>query len=403
MEDVDNSEQAATILGVAEKDLAIAFALDDTSALAASTALGTQGPLLSRSTYAAVARGFDGTSVGDALVTESMYEDWRVVSMRVVPCSPLGPAPVGAIEDLCWPEVRLVLQPVLRNVRIHERSAVAFADDRAIHALYDAPADLALQPVTAARARSLVQRVRETGKAWRGGPFAPLSISELAELGAARDTVVRDMLFRTKALRDPAVPATAYAQHGVRPESADGGTAAAAFAGRVQSFLGRFAKPSALRALTAFSLPEGREPAHLDEWVFLSFKAERGGLVRESITLTSPNDGRVLVDLGMAPVGRQVADDETVHAAARNPLLAPAISARAMLGPADIARLTPVLRDRRTTFVPNTTCASCHKMNALRFDFHSFGYLEDRDLTISPRVVTDVTLDLAWIRSRLDR
>jgi hypothetical protein len=119
--------------------------------------------------------------------------------------------------------------------------------------------------------------------------------------------------------------------------------------------------------------------------------------------MTSPKDGRVLVNLGMAPVGSQVRDDDTVHAAAKNPSLAPEISARAMLDGADIARLTPVIRDQRATFVPNTTCASCHKMNALRFDFHAFGYLEDRELTISPRVVSDVELDLAWIRAHIER
>jgi hypothetical protein len=66
------------------------------------------------------------------------------------------------------------------------------------------------------------------------------------------------------------------------------------------------------------------------------------------------------------------------------------VSARVMLGAADISRVTPVVRDRRRTHIENTTRASCHKMNALRFDFHAFGYLEDRDLTVSPRVVDDV-------------
>ena len=68
-----------------------------------------------------------------------------------------------------------------------------------------------------------------------------------------------------------------------------------------------------------------------------------------------------------------------------------------ILGGADIARLKPVLRDRRQRLVPNTGCASCHQMNDLRFDFHNLGYLEDRELTVAPRVVTDVALDLAWL------
>jgi HPt (histidine-containing phosphotransfer) domain-containing protein len=66
----------------------------------------------------------------------------------------------------------------------------------------------------------------------------------------------------------------------------------------------------------------------------------------------------------------------------------------------DIARLTPALRDRRQHLVANTTCGTCHMMNPLRFDFHNFGYLEDRDLTVSPRVTTDVELDLRFLRGR---
>jgi hypothetical protein len=46
------------------------------------------------------------------------------------------------------------------------------------------------------------------------------------------------------------------------------------------------------------------------------------------------------------------------------------------------------------SLIANISCVSCHKMNALRFDSHSFGYLEDRDLTISPGVVRDMESDL---------
>ncbi|MCX6130742.1 MAG: hypothetical protein NTX25_16995, partial [Proteobacteria bacterium] len=64
----------------------------------------------------------------------------------------------------------------------------------------------------------------------------------------------------------------------------------------------------------------------------------------------------------------------------------------------DIAEMSPRIQDRQQTLVPNTSCVSCHKLNALRFDFHNFSYLEDRDITISPRVIRDVELDLAWLR-----
>jgi hypothetical protein len=56
--------------------------------------------------------------------------------------------------------------------------------------------------------------------------------------------------------------------------------------------------------------------------------------------------------------------------------------------------------DRRRTLVPNTSCASCHKLNGDPFDFHNLSYLDDRDMAVTPRVARDVELDLAWIRAR---
>lgn len=401
-EPLESTGQAATSLDLAEKDLAIVFAATDLNAPRAATPLPTGGVVLPSTTYATVASAYETTSVGEAFTTESRYEDWRVVSFRVAPCAPLAPAPRSEAADLCWPEVRLVLQPILRNVRIHERTSDAYADDRAMHALYDAPADTALAPSAAARARALVGKVREAAKTWRGGPFSPLDSAERAELVAARDAVSRALVGRVRALRDPSVPQTALQGHGVRPESASGGAGAAAFAARVTAFFGDYAGSRSLRALTAFSLPEGREPAHFDEWVFLSFEARAGALARERITMRSVVDGRDLVDLGLAPRGSQTRDDDTLYETnGFDAATSAEIAARAMLGPSDIARLEPVIRDPRATHVPNTTCASCHKMNSLRFDFHNLGYLEDRDVTVSPRVVSDVAVDLAWIRDHL--
>jgi hypothetical protein len=403
-ESLGSTEQRATSGDVAEKDLAIVFAASDRSAPGANTPLPTGGVVLPASTYATVAAAYEATSVGEAFTTESRYEDWHVVSVRVSPCSPLAPAPRPEAEGLCWPEVRLVLQPILRNIRIHERSAEAYADDRAIHALYDAPAETALAAPAAARARALVAKVRQAAKTWQGGAFAPLDDAERAELAAARDAVGRALVDRARALRDPATPTAAFRGHGERPESASGGPGAKAFASRAMALFGDYVTASALRALTSFSLPEGREPATLDEWVFVSFEAHAGALVREHVTMRSLVDGRTLADLGTAPRATQTRDDDTLYEAdSFDAVTSSEIAARAMLGPADITRLAPVVRDPRATHVPNTTCASCHKMNALRFDFHNLGYLEDREVTVSPRVVSDVAVDLAWIQDHLSR
>ena len=60
-----------------------------------------------------VSSKFYNTDVQDALDLENRYEDWRLVSMRVTPCGPLGIRLDQDIDDLCWPAVRLVWQPVL--------------------------------------------------------------------------------------------------------------------------------------------------------------------------------------------------------------------------------------------------------------------------------------------------
>jgi hypothetical protein len=378
-----------------EKDLAVIFDRADKSLVTASAKTTPTSALLPKAWVSAVSAAFGETSVGEALESENRYEDWRVVSFRVAPCAPLGPTPASDIDRLCWPEVRLVFQPLIYKVRIHERYAEAFADDRAIHALYDAVPELALSAAEAARARALVARVRSAAPAT---PFAPLSPAELTEFVALRDRVARGLLSETLALRGN-FPDDAYRGIGERPESAGGGAEAVALGARVKAYLGRQTPPASLHALTAFSLPEGREPAHLDEWVFLSFHPDRGALVQDVTTVTSSIDGRTLATLGVSQRASQTRDDDALYDLLDQSDV-PELRDSVVLGPRDAARLTPRIADRQQRLVPNTTCASCHKLNALRFDFHNMSYLEDRDVTVSPRVVRDVALDLAWAAGR---
>ena len=165
---------------VAEKDLAVVFALDSSAPIRASDATRA-GALLPRTWYGAVSNAFRATDVGDALDTESAYGDWQIISMRIAPCSALGSAPSANVDHLCWPELRIVWQPVVHDVFIHQRFATSFADDRAMHALYDVPAEVGLGSADAARARALVQQIKAFDATWHGGPYAPLAPRELAE------------------------------------------------------------------------------------------------------------------------------------------------------------------------------------------------------------------------------
>jgi hypothetical protein len=98
--------------------------------------------------------------------------------------------------------------------------------------------------------------------------------------------------------------------------------------------------------------------------------------------------------------GSQSRDDDSLYDLLNGSNDAEELAASVMLRINDIDRLTPMVRDREKLLVPNTSCVSCHKMNDLRFDFHNFSYLEDRDITISPRVVRDVELDLNWLQKQ---
>jgi hypothetical protein len=66
----------------------------------------------------------------------------------------------------------------------------------------------------------------------------------------------------------------------------------------------------------------------------------------------------------------------------------------------DIASKGSAMADPYQFLVPNTSCASCHRLNDLRFDFHSLSGFEDRGITVSPRVDKDVARDIYWTRSR---
>ena len=80
---------------------------------------------------------YASTDVGDALQRENIYTDWRLVSVRIAPCAPVGITPDVDIDEWCWPTVRLVWQPVVEHLRSGWGTTMDFyADDRAAHTIY---------------------------------------------------------------------------------------------------------------------------------------------------------------------------------------------------------------------------------------------------------------------------
>ncbi|MEC7242608.1 MAG: hypothetical protein VXW32_15345, partial [Myxococcota bacterium] len=134
------SVEVETLLSLgfpAEADLAILLDTQDAPVVQASDRMGDGQTVLPESWLETVSKAFSTTDVEDALDLENRFEEWRLVSARISPCSPLGIMPTQDIDSLCWPAVRLVWQPVLQNFQTLWGTWVDFyADDRAIHAIY---------------------------------------------------------------------------------------------------------------------------------------------------------------------------------------------------------------------------------------------------------------------------
>jgi len=388
---------------LARADLAVVLpanpARDET--LFASASVAPLPKLFDRAWYDAALRAFESTPVGSSPSLENGFDDWRLVSFRIVPCASLANGHGVNADEFCWPEVRLVWQPVVEG-NIIPRFTPHYADDRAFHTLYDVPADTLSNPRDAARASALLAKVK-TGLATGPAGAAGLSEGEKAEFIRLRNAVSSAFLSDALALRGRE-DASRFDAIAIRPEY-DNAASARAFRGRMVSFLAKYAPAQRLRDLTAFSLPEGRDPPMADEWIFLAFEG-RGGQVRQKdITLHSAKDGRVLFNYGKDLTGTMQRDDAKLYDALDAGTI-PArdraeIEASVFLIAKPGSEVIRAVTDRSRLLVPNTSCASCHKMNDDLFQFHNLSYLEDRDVSVSPRVTRDVELDLAWVRSNL--
>jgi hypothetical protein len=157
--------------------------------------------------------------------------------------------------------------------------------------------------------------------------------------------------------------------------------------------------------MTSFSLPEGREPPQSDEWVFLKYLKQNGKMTQVDITVASAIDGRELINMGKAPKASQMRDDPELHTAleSMNSRDAEELKKHVLLSPQELAAKNSVINDRALSHVANTTCGSCHKFNSLRFDFHNLSYLEDRTVSVSPRVKFDLLRDMEWLEQRKQR
>lgn len=339
----------------------------------------------------AVSDAYSTTEVGEALEWENRYEDWRLVSMRIVPCAPLGVALPQSPQDFCWPMVRLVWQPVLLDHRVSWTTFSEYADDRAIHALY---------PLDARDEEGNVVEFslnKAIGEHFRAGGFVDSIPDDVVEeFSIQRDLTASWLLSRAFSLRGDLSPEQ-WDEYGIRSEWYIGDSSL--FQGRLRSFLSEVAHPDQLSELTSFSLPEGREPAHLDIWVFLAFLGQQGNIIPTDLEIFDRESGRLLINMGkVQTVGMTTEDDIILESIEQgNEILADQV-----VLDADDPTISD-LANPNEFLVPNTSCASCHKLNDLRFDMHNLSALEDREITVSPRVRQDVLADQLWTQGLIDR
>ena len=350
--------------------------------------LGAKSGLLVPSWYEGVKEGFSRTSVGDALESENYLDDWQIVSLRVVPCSPLGVSPKQNIDQFCWPELRLVWQPIL--LKNNPGRQPNFADDRALHALYDIDPSLY---VSGAAAQVALGIKNDISSSLAKGLLPNLSDTDLQAFMEVRNRTTARFLEDVLLLRS----SDAFDTIEVRSEFSNS-KMSKMFVNKLKDFLTKIAPPKNIKALTAFSLPEGRDPSGIDEWVFLKFLGKNGQLKPAKIELFSASNGAKIYDFGFSPIASMQRDDPKLYDwLERNPnqeILKNVFLYGDKKSYSQIA-------DRRQILVDNTSCASCHKLNTEKFNFHALSYLGIDELEPSPRVKRDVELDLLWIKTFL--
>ena len=362
----------------AHQDLAILLPRDPDIRLTADSLASNGESLLSREWLDMIGEQFTATAVGDAFIEENWYEDWHIVSIRLAPCSPLTNTPGPEAERWCWPEVRVVWQPTQFGIPVRGIHRSAYSDDRAIHVLYHVlPSD------SSAESRSSIEQVKSGER------------TDYFEFSRLRDRAIDQLLTAAYELRH--VDGQNYVGINYREELLRDFDTSQRFLELMHMRLSSLLHRDAVHTVTAFSLPEGRQPAGVDLWTFLAFEQIEGELEIKTLEILDPITGDRLAALGT---------NETVSAANHDPgwfsdnmdeSVEEKLSRQILQIESQRREMSTRINDPTKTLVANTSCATCHSFNRDIFNLHSLSYLEDQDITVSPRVVADVTHELAWI------
>lgn len=375
-----------------QRDLAIFFHLNDDPVISTRTLSPNGGTFLPYSWYGSVMQSFYSTDVADALASENTFDEWRLVSVRITPCPAMGTFLAQDIDLFCWPTVRLVWQPVVEDVQVSWGRPDYYADDRAIHAIYPLNTRDRDGQVISNAVRNDIRSRLESGQV-----MSDIPEKVLKDFVVQRDNTALWLLDETYQLRDPYLPDNSWEGFDVRPELSNSSQMQQIFEEKLITFLGKTANKNDLAELTAFSLPEGRSPAHLDTWVFVAFSGNNGRIFPKDIKVIDRETGDELINIGPSQTASMGREDIKIQEAIEQGNQRLEESIIEDLDDANVLRNE--ISNPSSFFVPNTSCASCHKINDIIFNFHALSHFEDQPVTVSQRVEQDVLRDILFSKT----
>lgn len=383
---------------VYEKDLSIVLHGKSYLKIDTTSVLSSGELLFPDQWYDEILASFRASPIGEAIERENRFSQWQIVALRVDPCSSLTYTTRDAFDYFCWPELRVVWQPVVENLRRNHEFFTHYADDRAIHMIY--PLSVAHlsstdQPQRLAAIKDRIEQLRDTHIRLS---YSQLHSDDQVFFQKARDRLSQILLKDTKALRNDREDPQVYRGFGFRPETYHE-ESYRAFLGRLRHFLSKYARPGDLQRLTSFSLPAGRAPGEINFWGFVDFAALGGRLRPQPTIVRSLYDGRPILNLGHFSGGRIQQDDQRIYGMRFPKADLDALQASLMLTPGpqeEVARRN--LLSPHQVQVVNSSCASCHRINPNRANFHLLSGFEGQMTQVSARVQAEVAENLFWVR-----
>ncbi|RYZ59606.1 MAG: hypothetical protein EOP07_03405 [Proteobacteria bacterium] len=362
-----------------------------------------------------------GSLFRTAFSSDSPWDQWRLISMRIAVCEPLGRAEFHDPDRYCWPQIRLIWQPVRKGIAFNLGPVpqTVDADDQAIHQVFLVDPSLVLKAEDVGKVFTYLGGARVAAEGTEAKVFAETMANGLKELSSLQTPVVEALMRDALALRDPSRPSSDYQGFGLRPEF--GGTGEAGFIQRLKGFLSKYSKVASTRSIATLAIPSGGGASERQAWAMAGFQVVNNHLQPVPLDVYDSVDNHMIAKAArfitpgantQVTIGSGLEDmflepgastpglkAETRQALERVMIERDKFTRKAADDPSKVL-LTAKLLDVNKTRVLNTSCFSCHQLKEDTNDFHNLGYFERKELSVSPRVVKEVERDLRWLKSR---